>query len=69
VKSIASEGGYYFMPDFEICRESFAKRGIHTGKQMCEVILKEAQVAVSSVISCVRLALSPEAIYTYSLDQ
>ena len=36
------------MPDFEVCRVSMSKRGILNGKQMCEAILKEHQVAVSN---------------------
>ena len=47
VTGIPSQGGYYFMPDFEVCRVSMSKRGILNGKQMCEAILKEHQVAVS----------------------
>ena len=47
VTGIPSQGGYYFMPDFEVCRASMSKRGILNGKQMCEAILKEHQVAVS----------------------
>ena len=27
VGGIASEGGYYFMPDFEVCKAGFAKKG------------------------------------------
>jgi len=46
VQGIASEGGYYFMPDFEICRDGFAKIGIFTGKQMCDHMLKELHVAL-----------------------
>jgi len=46
VQGIASEGGYYFMPDFEICRDGFAKKGIFTGKQMCDQMLSEAHVAL-----------------------
>ena len=34
------------MPDFEVCRVSMSKQGILNGKQMCEAILKEHQVAV-----------------------
>ena len=48
VQSIASEGGYYFMPDFEICKAGFAKKGIFTGKQMCNQMLKEVHVALLS---------------------
>ena len=48
VTGIPSQGGYYFMPDFEVCRASMSKRGILNGKQMCEAILKEHQVAVSN---------------------
>ena len=28
IKGIQSEGGYYYMPDFEVCRAGFAKKGI-----------------------------------------
>ena len=47
VKGIPSQGGYYFMPDFDICRQGFAKNGIVNGKDMCQAMLKEVQVAVS----------------------
>ena len=38
------------MPDFEVCRVSMSKRGILNGKQMCEAILKEHQVAVRNFL-------------------
>ena len=37
-----SEGAYYFMPDFEICRG----QDIQNGEQLCEVLLKKANVAL-----------------------
>jgi hypothetical protein len=40
IKGIQSEGGYYYMPDFEICRDGFAKKGIVNGKEMCSAMLK-----------------------------
>ncbi|KAE9548351.1 hypothetical protein FO519_008436 [Halicephalobus sp. NKZ332] len=42
VISHLSEGAYYFMPDFEICRGE----RIQNGEQLCEVLLKEANVAL-----------------------
>jgi len=36
------DGAYYFMPDFEICRGS----EIQNGEQLCEVLLKKANVAL-----------------------
>ena len=46
IKGIQSEGGYYYMPDFEICRAGFAKKGIVNGKEMCSAMLKEVHVAL-----------------------
>ena len=34
------------MPDFEICRDGFAKKGIVNGKEMCSAMLKEVHVAL-----------------------
>ena len=47
VKGNPSEGAFYFMPDFEVCRSALAARGITTGREMVEAILQEADVAVS----------------------
>ena len=47
VRAVPSTAGYYFMPDFEVCREGFKKRGITTGQQMCDAMLQECKVAVS----------------------
>jgi len=38
--------GYYFMPDFEVARAGLAARGVTTGQQMCDLLLKEAGVAL-----------------------
>lgn len=46
VRAISSQGGYYFMPDFEICREALKKRGINNGKEMCNAMLQDVNVAV-----------------------
>ena len=54
VKGIPSEGGYYFMPDFAICKSGFAKKGIFTGKEMCHAMLKEFHVAVRFTIRLYR---------------
>lgn len=51
VKGIPSQGGYYFMPDFEICRQALASRkGLHNGKEMCSLILQDFNVAVKAYI-------------------
>ena len=47
MKGSPSEGAFYFMPDFEVCRPALAARGITTGRQMVAAILEEADVAVS----------------------
>jgi aspartate/methionine/tyrosine aminotransferase len=57
VKVWPAEAGYYMMPDFEVCRPGLNRRGIKTGQQMAEKMLKEAKVAVSifffkSTFSC-----------------
>jgi len=36
------DGAYYFMPDFEICRGN----EIQNGEQLCEILLKKANVAL-----------------------
>ena len=48
VKAMPSTAGYYFMPDFEAFRPGFNKRGIITGQDMCDAMLKECNVAVST---------------------
>ena len=50
VQGNPSEGAFYFMPDFEVCRSALAARGITTGREMVEAILQEADVAVSQVL-------------------
>ncbi|KAF0299226.1 hypothetical protein FJT64_003514 [Amphibalanus amphitrite] len=45
VKGYPSQGAFYFMPDFEVCRGALAARGITTGDQMVGAILQEADVA------------------------
>ena len=47
MKSITSEGGYYFMPDFAVCKSGFASNGITNGKEMCAQLLEDFEVAVS----------------------
>ena len=46
MKCITSEGGYYFMPDFAVCKSGFASNGITNGKEMCAQLLEEFEVAV-----------------------
>ena len=48
-KAIQPTAGYYFMPDFEVCRAGFKKRGFETGAQMCAAMLEECDVAVSII--------------------
>ena len=52
VKNITSEGGYYFMPDFAVCKDGLAKKGITNGKEMCNLLLEEFAVAVSFTFDC-----------------
>ena len=47
VKVVEPSSGYYIFPDFEVIRGGLAARGIHTGKEMCDAILKDIDVAVS----------------------
>ncbi|MBN1653699.1 MAG: pyridoxal phosphate-dependent aminotransferase [Deltaproteobacteria bacterium] len=39
-------GAFYLFLNFEPLRERMQRRGIHTGKQLCETLLAEASVAV-----------------------
>ena len=39
------------MPDFAICQSGFAAKGITNGKQMCEILLQEFEVAVRFYLS------------------
>ena len=41
-----SAGGYYLMPDFEVARSGMERRGLTRGQDWCDVVLKEAKVAV-----------------------
>ena len=43
-----SAGGYYLMPDFEVARPGMERRGLTRGQDWCDVVLKEAKVAVRS---------------------
>ena len=45
--SAPSEAGYYIFPDFEVCRQALAEKGITTGQQMCKEIMDKKNVAVS----------------------
>lgn len=46
VKVVPSDGGYYLMPDFEVCRPGLLRKDAKTSDQMCSLMLKEAKVAV-----------------------
>lgn len=46
VRTLPAQAGYYIFPDFEVVREGLNKRAIFTGQQMCDAILKEANVSV-----------------------
>ena len=35
------------MPDFAVCKDGLAKKGITNGKEMCNLLLEEFAVAVS----------------------
>ena len=41
-----SAGGYYLMPEFEVVRPGLERRGLKRGQDWCDVMLKEAKVAV-----------------------
>jgi len=40
------KGGFYLFPDFSPHRKGLAARGIRTGRQLCEALLKDTGVAV-----------------------
>ena len=47
-----SAGGFYLMPDFGVCKAGLKRdHGITTSDEMCNLMLKEAKVAVSFPIS------------------
>ncbi|XP_035827722.1 aspartate aminotransferase [Aplysia californica] len=46
VTVVEPTAGYYMFPNFEVIRPALAARGVHTGDQMCALMLKEAKVAV-----------------------
>lgn len=52
VRTIPAQAGFYLFPDFDVVREGLNKRAIFTGQQMCDAILKEANVAVSAYTTC-----------------
>jgi hypothetical protein len=41
---------FHMLFNFEVLRESLAKRGVFTSDAMCQVILDEAKVAVSNKV-------------------
>ncbi|XP_076034350.1 aspartate aminotransferase-like isoform X2 [Oratosquilla oratoria] len=41
-----SQGGYYYIPDFEVCRPGLTRRGITTGKGFSATVLKDIDVAL-----------------------
>ncbi|KAK6985606.1 aspartate aminotransferase [Biomphalaria glabrata] len=46
VKVVEPKGGYYIFPNFEVIKPALIKCGITSCKQMCELILKDAHVAL-----------------------
>ena len=48
VKAVKPTAGYYVFPDFEMLKPALNKRGVHTCQEMCEKLLEEAKVAVST---------------------
>jgi len=64
VKIAQPKGGFYMMPDFEVIRESLQKRGIATGKEMQEALLKESSVAL---LACGPAFLRPERELSFRL--
>ena len=49
VKVVSPSSGDYIFPDFDVIRSELAQRDIQTGNQMCSAILKDINVAVSSL--------------------
>lgn len=43
---VPPEAGYYIFPDFEPFRSRFKLKGITSGEEMCDAMLKEAKVAL-----------------------
>ena len=50
VASTPSQAGYYIFPDFRVCKPGLAKKGITTGEQMCNEIMKKKNVAVRKLM-------------------
>lgn len=46
VEGHVGKAGYYFMPDFSTIRSEMAEAGITTGQEMCDNMLKSANVAL-----------------------
>ena len=58
VKVHASAGGYYIFPDFEVCRQGLMEKAdVRTGQEMCNLMLKEAKVAVREKQTLKRFSL------------
>ncbi|GAB1609384.1 uncharacterized protein LOC115220904 [Argonauta hians] len=46
VKAVKPSGGYYIFPDFGVLKPVLAKRGITTGKQLCETMFNEKSIVL-----------------------
>ncbi len=46
VAAVCPEAGFYLMPDFEKLRAGLLQAGIQNGQEMCDAMLREANVAV-----------------------
>ena len=42
-----SQAGFYLFPNFELCREKLAAKGVKTGQDMCDLLFEEKRIAVS----------------------
>ncbi len=48
VKVHASQGGFYLFPDFSVCADRLRQAGVHVCQDMCDLMLKETDVAVNA---------------------
>merc|ERR1712242_690607 len=40
-----SQAGFYLFPNFELCREKLAAKGVKTGQDMCDLLFEEKRIA------------------------
>jgi len=41
-----SQAGFYLFPNFELCREKLAAKGVKTGQDMCDLLFEEKRIAL-----------------------